>query len=574
MGAARCAPRFPSSPLLFVESPAASIEARAFKTRDTLGLEDERPSTLRDYLHLLWRNKWIVLLVSITIPLTAVFVSRREAALYQASAEVLLHPENLAANVTGIEDPNQFNPSRTAATQAQIARVPEVARRTLAAEGLKDRSPSDLIGASTVSTDDESDILTFTVADPSRALPARLANEYARQYILYREELDAREIRAAREATEARIAELEASGDTRSALHATLTEKAQQLDALETLQTPRADLVRPATGAAQIEPQPMRNAILGLALGVLLGLGLAFLREALNTRVRSAETIARQLDLPVLARIPHLPRSLRRPKGLLVEDGNRPQTEAFRILRANFDLANMSHSARRVMVTSAVENEGKSTTVANLGLALARTGQDVILVDLDLRKASLHDFFNIDPHPALSDVALRRVPLEEAIVRIDIENESSRMANGDGRDMRGSLRVLPAGAFPPNPDEFLAGPAIDDILRRLEVQSGLVLIDGPPLLTVADALAVSSKVNALLVVARLNFVRDQMLNHLAAVLRTAPPAKLGLVITWAELERGYEYLTSAAGQRRPASDDFSAVVRQESLSRGSRREGF
>jgi polysaccharide biosynthesis transport protein len=570
-------------------------------------LEDERPSTLRDYLHLLWRNKWIVILVSITIPLAAVLVSKREAALYQASAEVLLHPENLAANVAGIEDPNQFNPSRIAATQAKIARVPEVARRTLAAAGLKDRSPSDLIGASTVSMDDESDILTFTVADTSRALPARLANEYARQYILYRQELDEREIRAAREATEARIAELEASGDTRSALHASLTEKADQLDALETLQTPRADLVRPATGAGQIQPQPVRNGILGLALGVLLGLGLAFLREALNTRVRSAETVARQLDLPVLARIPHPPRPLRQPKRSLIADGNGPQTEAFRILRANFDLANKRYGAGRVMVTSAVENEGKSTTVANLGLALARTGRHVIIVDLDLRKASLHDFFNINPHPGLTDVALRNVPLEEAIARIEIENDSSRAANGDGRVMRGSLNVLPAGAFPPNPDEFLTGPAIDDILQRLEVgsgrqevgsgrqemrsgrqemrsgrqeirsgrqevRSGLVLIDGPPLLTVADALAVSSKVDALLVVVRLNFVRDQMLNHLASVLGTTPAVKLGLVVTGAELERGYDYLTSPVGQRGPASRDLSAPVRKVSMSRGWRRE--
>jgi uncharacterized protein involved in exopolysaccharide biosynthesis len=159
-------------------SPQGPSKRGLSKKRSTLGLEDERPSTLRDYLHLLWRNKWIVVLVSITIPLAAVFVSKREAALYQASSEVLLHPENIGAAVAGVQDPSEFNPSRTAATQAKIARVPEVARRTLAAVGLKDRSPSDLIGASAVSTDDESDILTFTVTDTSKTLPARLATEY------------------------------------------------------------------------------------------------------------------------------------------------------------------------------------------------------------------------------------------------------------------------------------------------------------------------------------------------------------------------------------------------------------
>jgi capsular exopolysaccharide synthesis family protein len=388
--------------------------------------------------------------------------------------------------------------------------------------------------------------------------------------MLYRQELDTREIRAAREAAEARIAELESGGDTRSALYANLTQKVEQLDALETLQTPRAELVRPATGAGQIQPQPMRNGILGLALGVLLGVGFAFLREALDTRVRSAETVAKQLDLPLLARIPHPSRSLHRQTRFLMGDANRRHAEAFRILRTNFDLANETHCARRVMVTSAVENEGKSTTVANLGLALARAGRRVIIVDLDLRKASLHDFFNVEPHPGLTDVALRQVPLEAAIARIDIENEASRAANGDGRVPRGSLRVLPAGAFPSNPDEFLAGPAIDHILEQLEERSDLVLIDGPPLLTVADALAVSSTVNALLVVARLNFIRDRMLNHLAAVLRTAPAPKLGLVVTGTELEQGYDYLTSApVRQRAPASRDSSAAVRK--VSWGGRR---
>jgi polysaccharide biosynthesis transport protein len=536
-------------------------------------LEDERPSTLRDYAHLLWRNKWIVLLTTMLVPLAAVLASQREVALYQASAEVLLRPENLAANVAGIDDPTQWNPGRTVATQAKVARVPEVARRALAATGLNSRSPSDLLGASTVSTDEESDILTFTVRDTNRALPARLATEYARQYIRYRLELDTRELTAARKRTEAEIAALEASGDKGSPFYARLIEQLQQLEALETLQTPRAVLVRPATGAVQIQPQPVKNGILGLALGVVLGLGLAFLREALDTRVRSAETVAKQLGIPLLARIPHPPRSLRRPKQVLIWDANRPHAEAFRILRANLDLANLSHGARRLMVTSAVENEGKSTTVANLGLALARAGRRVTIVDLDLRKASLHDFFNIQPHPGLTDVALRHVPLEEALARIDIENGSSPRPNGDGRVMHGSLEVLPAGAFPSNPDEFLAGPAFGRILEQLEERSDLVLIDGPPLLTVADAVAVSSSVNAVLVVARLNFVRGPMLDHLAAVLRTAPAAKLGLVATGAEFEQGYDYLTSApTRQRAPAWRDLNAAVRGGSVSRGGRRE--
>jgi Mrp family chromosome partitioning ATPase/capsular polysaccharide biosynthesis protein len=520
-------------------------------------------STLRDYLTVLWRRKWIVLQAVVLVPLAAALLSARQAPVYSASAGVLINPENLPANLAGVYDPTQLNAARTVQTEAELARVPEVARRTVEAAGLNGWSASDVLGVSSVTTGADSDILTFSVRHTDPDVTAKVATEYARQFTLYRLELETRALKAAREAAQARIEALEESGDTDSALYESLVEQQQRLETMESLQTSRAVLVRPATGAAQIEPRPLKNAIIGLALGLVLGVGLAFLWEALDSRVRSAEGVGKHIRLPLLGRIPQPPRALRKEQRLvMLDDPNGPQAEAFRILRARFELANIDIGARSVMVTSGVEKEGKSTTVANLAVALARAGRRVTLVDLDLRSASLHRFFEIPAQPGITDVVLGRVPLARALAPVDlgdlVAGEDNPMV-GQGNGYAGTfkerrLEVLPAGSLPSSAGEFIARLPLRRILSDLRKRSDIVLIDGPPLLRVGDAIAASSGVDALLVVARLNVIRGPMLEDLGRILRTSPARKLGVIILGADLERGYEYLAYPYEGRRSPSE--------------------
>jgi polysaccharide biosynthesis transport protein len=507
-------------------------------------------SSLRDYLRVLRRRKWLVIQAVLLVPAAAVALSLRQDELYQASADVLLSRQNLAATLTGTDDPNQSaQAERVAQTQADLARVPTVAARVLEATGLADRTPSDFLADSTASPKANSDLLVLSVTDRDPRLASRLATEYARQFTIYRRELDTRALQRARKDLQTKIAEIEETRATDTPLYESLIDKEQQLATLEALQTTNAFVVRPANNAKQVQPRPIRNGILGLALGLVLGLGLAFLREAMDTRVRTAEEIAERLGLPLLARLPKPPKRLRGEGSLvMLAEPSGVHAESFRMLRTNLEFVNLERGARTIMVTSAVEREGKSTTAANLAVALALGGQRVTLVDLDLRRPLLGRLFELEPdQPGLTDVALGYASLDDAAtlvgsVAITAARNGHRSGNRNGRaPQRGMLQVLPAGPVPPNPGEFVRTKALAEILAELAERADLVLIDAPPMLQVGDAMALSDKVDALLLVSRLNIVRRPILAELHRVLQANPATKLGFVLTGAELEDAYGY---------------------------------
>ena len=239
------------------------------------------------------------------VPLLALLHSVSQTAEYEASAKVLLSRLNLANTLTGVQDPNIVLDDRTLVeTQAEFARAPEIARRVDKKLGLSGASAGELLANSSVKTGTDSDILTFSVRNTDPDLAAREATEYARQYTAYRHERDSASLEIARQAVSKRIDELTAAGQGSGPLYASLLRQEQRLQTMETLQTSNATLIQTADGAGKVSPTPMRDALLGLFVGLVLGLGLAFLREGLDTRVRSSHEIGERLGLPLLARIP------------------------------------------------------------------------------------------------------------------------------------------------------------------------------------------------------------------------------------------------------------------------------
>jgi Mrp family chromosome partitioning ATPase len=315
---------------------------------------------------------------------------------------------------------------------------------------------------------------------------------------------------------------------------------------LAALKTANASVVRDAGAAVQTAPKTKRNVILGVLLGLFLGVGLAFLREALDTRVRSAEAIGERLELPLLARLPAPSKRLRAENRLtMLADPGGVQAEAFRMLRTNLEFASLGKTAKIVMVTSATEQEGKSTTIANLAVALARSGKHVVLVDLDLRRPFVDRFFDVVEGPGLTQVALGIAPLGGAITRVAISGVdpvlySDSNGNGNGhKPQLGALDVLPSGPIPPDPGEFVGTARLTEILEHLREHADIVLVDAPPLFHVGDGLVLSAKVDAVMVVTRLDVMRRGMLTELKRLLDTMPAEKLGFIVTGADEEDSY-----------------------------------
>jgi polysaccharide biosynthesis transport protein len=520
--------------------------------------------TLHDYLRVVRRRKWIIIMATLLAALVAVLLTRREPVMYEASAQVLVSRQNLAANLAGVDDPTQLDSNRLLTTQAQFARLPVIAERTLAAAGIENSSPSDLLGASRVTSADDSDLLTFTVVEKRRALAIALATQYARQYVNYRDEFERAQLAEARKSLTKQIDQLKEQGATNTPYYKNLVARADELATMEAVNAPRAALVRPATSAGRLEPSVLRNGVLALVIGLVTGLGLAFLRDALDARPRSAEEIGSRLDLRLLGRLPGPPRAVRRENRLvMLADPESPSAEAFRMLRTSLEFATSrrvdrrgssgvqlvarsgDRHLRRLMVTSAVEGEGKSTTIANLAVAFAEAGRKVFLVDLDFGRASIHRFFGLQSRPGLTDVVLGSVPLEQVISYVDL-GVAARIQRSTGSNsdrQTGSLGVVPLGTAPAHADDLGGVVGIEQVLVQLESQADLVLVDSPPLLRVGDALALTAHVDALLVVADLRAVRPMMLDELRRLLVDCPVPKLGFVLTGADRELGQEYLT-------------------------------
>jgi non-specific protein-tyrosine kinase len=547
--------------------------------------------TLNDYLRVARRRKWVVIQAALLLPLAAVAFSLHQQRLYEASADVLLNSENLAAAAPGTPLPGlSQEPERITQTQARVARMPEVARGALRQVSGTGLTVTDFLADSSVSSSPASDILTFAVTSSDRARTKQLANAYAQAYVAYRQQLYAGSIQRALADVERRLRQLDRAGASLEgsggrpalgaltaygALYTSLVDRQQTLESMQALQPSVASVLRQADGTVLTQPKTVRNGAVGLVVGLVLGLALLFLREALETRARTAEEVSVRLgSLPLLGRIPKLPQRLRRAEKLvMLEEPASAHAEAFRMLRANLDFMTLDRDVRTIMVTSALQQEGKSTTVANLAVAFARAGKRVVLVDLDLRRPVLARFYNLEG-PGLTQVALGHVPLEEALTQVVITDPPAvrrrlalrRSGNGKGnltRELLGLLEVLPSGPVPPDPGEFVSSPALEKILGALRERADVVLVDAPAALHVGDAVALSSRVDGIVIVARSKALRRQTLaelNRLLAMVRT--PA-LGFVATDEDKGEGYAAGSATGGYRSGAFEAVGASIGTE-----------
>ena len=328
----------------------------------------------------------------------------------------------------------------------------------------------------------------------------------------------------------------------RNVAQATAVELAALVGDLETppgvRQAPiKATVVDPATvSSTPLTPQPARNIALGVLLGLLLGLALAVAREVLDSTVREAEDVEAVGGPPVLG---ELVRASDDDRSLTaVSEGQGPYVESLRMLRTSLQYADADRTNRLVTVTSALSDEGKTTTAASLAIILARGDQRVLLMEADLRRPHLHKLLDLVPAVGLSTLLTGRIQLEEAV---------------QGCGVRG-LDVLTSGELPPDPAELLQSRAMADLLQRVREDYDVVVIDAPPLLPVTDAALLAARSDSALLVVRHGSTKRAQLRAALQRLRAVGGRPLGVVLNMTPSRLlASRYYTYATDQDRTLS---------------------
>jgi capsular exopolysaccharide synthesis family protein len=476
---------------------------------------------------MLRRRKWIVIHAAIVVPLVAAAWSLHQQPRYQGLASVLLTNDS---GLTGVaaSGGTASSPDRRAQTEADLARMQPVVAHTLRRVKVKGLTVDEFLTRSSVSPRTNADILDFRVTDPNPKRAQLLTTAYARQFIRDRRSVQAS---AAADARQALQQQARAGGVTAAALRVQARALADSQAAASL-----ALLVRPATKAAQVGSPPMRTIFFALVLGLLLGVTGAYLWNAIETNVRDVREAQELLGLPLLGSV-----RVRTSSIAMLDQPHGSEAEAYRILRANVDFATIDRGVQVILVTAALDDEDKSTTAANLAVAVALTGRSVLLVDLDLRRPMLDRLFDIEGQPGLTDIVLGHAAFRRALATIPLsEAEDVRALNGDRRSA--TLEVLPSGPTPFDSGEFVGSTAVAELVATARKRADLVIVNAPALLPYVDTRTLSALSDALIVVANLDVVGRPALQELSRALATCPTKVLGFVGTGESVdqhERGY-----------------------------------
>jgi capsular exopolysaccharide synthesis family protein len=279
-------------------------------------------------------------------------------------------------------------------------------------------------------------------------------------------------------------------------------------------QTVEATTITPAVPPdAPSSPNVKRNLALGLLAGIILGIGVAFGRHALDTRVRSEEDLKAISDRPLLSAIP-MDRGTKSKPLTMVTDPHSMHAESIRRLRTNLLFVDVTTRKHSFVVTSAMSGEGKTTTVVNLAMALADTGARVLVVDGDLRNPSVARSMGLEGGVGLTTILIGAATVDDVVQQ--------------WRDT--SLYVLPAGQIPPNPSEILGSESMATLFDHLTKEFDYVLVDSPPVLPVIDAVVINKLVGGLLFIVAADRTRKRDLSSALKSLTTVDATPAGFAL--------------------------------------------
>jgi len=465
------------------------------------------------------RRHWALVVVTTIVAATAAYAlsSTREER-YAATALVLVEQGGGQGTVFGAPGPSDSaTQGRSTATIAALAETRGVAARV--ARRFADLSVRDVEEKVTTSANERTNVLSITATDTDPQRAASLANVTSREFRALEGERQRRQTVEARRALQRRYEAL-TSAQRQSSAGRTLRDEVNRLRAVEAVGANQLVPVQQATPPTQGDANVRQTTLLGGLFGLLLGCGIALLREQIDKRVRREDDLEQILDLPILAEIPN---SKQIGRGVPVAELNPGHAEGFRLLWTHLRFTRWERPMRRVLVTSPGSQEGKSTVSWYLASAAAVLGARVLLVEADVRRPVLEERHGLPDHPGLVGLLRDRLALGDAVVRVGVGGGADGAA-GAGMD------VLAAGGAT---TELLRVDLTDRLLHVLREETGgydLVVVDAPPITLAADAIPLSTAVDGVLIVSRTGRTTRDGLRQVRTELERLEAQVLGIVL--------------------------------------------
>jgi polysaccharide biosynthesis transport protein len=455
---------------------------------------------IREFMSKVGRHKWLILLVAASVTLLVAIYSYSRPSVYESTAQFLVRPT--------LVQPLQANPFDTVsmATEMQLvtsAQVADIARETIGGTV----TLQDALDGVSVTNPANTQILDISYSAHSPAEAQQGAQAFAEAYQTYKHDQAVSTIKTSSDTIRAQITELDReiaelnariAASTDPVEQQSLTEQRNSLDTVRlssqnllattaTLSTDPGQVVEDALRpTSPVSPKHKMDLALGLLLGLIAGVVLASLRDQARDRIQGPPLVARSLDAPILGSIPRTHRLLVGTAHLAsVDEPHGQAAEAYRTLRTNLLAVCRESKAKTILITSARQGEGKTSTATNLAVALAQAGRSVVLISADLRNPRVHAVFGIGNEQGLGQVLEGTLSLDEAIVETDLAE----------------LRILPSGPVDAvdEPVELLQSDRMGEVLQEC-CRSDFVIVDGPPIFPVADSLVLADLVDGVLFV--------------------------------------------------------------------------
>ncbi|MDI6832169.1 MAG: polysaccharide biosynthesis tyrosine autokinase [Actinomycetota bacterium] len=524
---------------------------------------------LKDYINVIIARKWVIVGVTALVVFAALLFSLLQKPVYESRVMILADINRAGESASdslisfAFNDPNLF-----IQTQAEIIGTMTMARSVRdrleydyeeaaydREEGkevyIPERIPTaeELRDSVKVERAQNTNVFEIAVSNRDPLLARDAAQAYAEEYILNRQLSAIKQISDARKEVWNRITELEtqiadiaqeakqytrenippeleAEASQAVSLWATLYEKYMSLRIAEALQQRGLEIIEPAEAGRKVSPRTTRNGILALFLGLILGVGLAFLVDYLDDTLKTREDFERGYGASIIGEIASATFVGEEEREVVYfTQPESTAAEGYRNLRTNLQFLNLDGSTRLIMVTSASPEEGKTSVSANLGAALSEMGRRVLVVEADLRRPVLDRFLVEKRDKGLTSVIMGAASLDETVVTTGNEN----------------FHVLMSGPKPPNPAELVSSQAMQELLRRLREEYDYVIVDAPPVLAVSDAIAMAPMMDGVLVVASHGIANRDGARHTMELLSKVETRVLGVVINNVEMTGRYGY---------------------------------